>query len=434
MKKSLLILVILALAPRLTGQTHEPVRLALVCQSDQASPAADILTAELSGNPKIHLLVRYEIQRVYREQGLSAANKDYLKLGQILGADGLLLIETAKEGTNPSANFGPLANRPLNLNVRLLAVKPGVVLTEEEFACPEKDLMEWSAAFARHLDVFLPKLSVLVKDAIPISVVNLRSAVSSAEGRETERQLKLLTIQRLSREPQYFVLERQRMQLLGEEKELKLDDSAFWNGSYLLEGVVDQNGYSVETITINARLTPPKGAAPLFFDVSGGRTNLAEVINRLAAKVNEALKINPAARQWNAADEAAQYLDEAKWALRWEIYAEAQAAAESAWALGKRDSDCALVRIKTYVREVPPVMMPGAEMSVRGKRANYVHINEAPDPKYCEVTLYALKCYYDYIRASPDGGANLLSPGNGSNHWHNSDWYQVGIDALLAAA
>ena len=63
------------------------------------------------------------------------------------------------------------------------------------------------------------------------------------------------------------------MQLLAEEKELKLDDSAFWNGSYLLEGVVDQNGYSKETITINARLTPPKGGVPMEFEVSGSRTN-----------------------------------------------------------------------------------------------------------------------------------------------------------------
>jgi len=70
------------------------------------------------------------------------------------------------------------------------------------------------------------------------------------EGAETERQLKLLTIQRLSQEKELFVLERQKMQLLSEEKELKADDSAFWNGSYLLEGVVDQNGYSQDTITI----------------------------------------------------------------------------------------------------------------------------------------------------------------------------------------
>jgi hypothetical protein len=180
----------------------------------------------------------------------------------------LLLLETGREGTNQF------------LNTRLIAVKPGVVLAADKFAWPVQNLTEWSPVFARHLEVNFPKLTVLVKDAIPISVVNLRSALQSDEGRETERQLKLLTIQCLSHEPQFFVLERQRMQSLGEEKDLKLDDTAFWNGSYLLEGVVDQNGYSKDTVTINVRLTPPKGGAPLQLEAGGPRTNLLAVINQ----------------------------------------------------------------------------------------------------------------------------------------------------------
>src|SRR4051812_30069369 len=95
-----------------------------------------------------------------------------------------------------------------------------------------------------------PKLDVLAKDAIPISILNLRSALQSAESREAERQLTLLAIERLSREPRLFVLERRRMQLLTAEKELNgLDDSAFWDGSYLLDGTLDNQGYSKDTIT-----------------------------------------------------------------------------------------------------------------------------------------------------------------------------------------
>jgi hypothetical protein len=65
------------------------------------------------------------------------------------------------------------------------------------------------------LDAFFPKLSVQARDAIPISVVNLRSAIASAGAADIERQLKLLTIQQLSRERQLFILERQKMQLLS---------------------------------------------------------------------------------------------------------------------------------------------------------------------------------------------------------------------------
>jgi len=271
---------------------------------------------------------------------LSAGNKDYLKLGQVLGADGLLLLDIVNEGTNQS------------LNIRLMAVKPGVVLVAEKFLWTGKNPTEWASSFTKHLDLFLPKLTVLVKDAIPISVVNLRSAISSADGLETERQLKLLTIQRLSREPQLFVLERQQMQLLGEEKELKLDDSAFWNGSILLEGVVDQNGFSQETVTINARLTPPKGGSLMLLEVRGARTNLAEVINQLAVKVNTALQVSSTVTEWNAVDEAQQFFEEANWALRWGVFVEAQVAAESAWALGRRNSETATLRLRAYSESV----------------------------------------------------------------------------------
>jgi hypothetical protein len=468
MKKLLGALVVVILASRLFAQSNEPVRLALISESDEASTASDVLTAQLSSNSKIHLLERNEIEKVYREQGLSAANKDYLKLGRILGADGLLLFDVVR------------TKQSTNLTTRLIAVKPGVVLTDGSFPWPLKDTTSWAESAAIYLNSFLPKLSVLVKDAIPLSVVNLRSAVQSADAQETERQLKLLAIQRLSQERQFFVLERQRMQLLSEEKELKADESAFWNGSYLLEGVVDQNGYSKETVTINARLTPPKGGAPLLFEVSGNRTNLSEVINQLAAKVNEALKVNSTVPEWNAADEAAQYFDEAKWALKWGVYSEAQAAADSAWALGKRNLDCALVRVKSYVSEVladiggyefleenytpggydadgKPLGPPPSEAEVQSgikqmltrhplgvayretqvesknaKIVQYAFASKPPDPKNIDRAIHALELYYEFSRTS--SGGDLIKVASETSKWKNSDWYNFGIEDLVAAS
>jgi Ca2+-binding EF-hand superfamily protein len=442
MKSYLFISIIAALALRAPAQTNGPVRLAMISESGDASAAVDVLTAELSSHANLQLLERNEIEKVYREQGLSAGNKDYLKLGQILGADGLLLMETVKEDTNQF------------LNIRLVAVKPGVVLVAEQFSWPMTNLTEWSPAFARHLDLFLPKLTVPAKDALPISVVNLRSAIASAEALETERQLKLLALQRLSREPQIFVLEREQMQLLGEEKELKLDDSPFWNGSYLLEGVVDQNGHSQETITINARLTPPKGGSPLAFAVAGSRTNLADVINQLAAKVDEALKVSSNVKAWDAADEAAQYFEEAKWALRWGIHPEAQAAADSAWALGKHDMDCVTARVQAYevvpdtggyqkgeytnpdstnqviqsaVSDAAPNHLWGLiwneRMFAGVKVVQYVSVSKSPDPKSLDSAMRALELYYEYSQTLPPDEPKA-----------GSAWYLLGIEDLSVAS
>jgi hypothetical protein len=373
----------------------------------------------LSRDPKIQLLERNDIEKVYREQGMSAANQDYLKLGRILGADGLLLLEVVR------------TKSATNLMTRLVAVKPGVVVTASSFPWPLQEMPAWAGPAAARLAPFLPKLTVLSKEAIPLSVVNLRSAVQSARAQDLEQELKLLAVQRLSQERRLFVLERQRMERLGEEKQLNADESAFWSGSYLLEGVVDPNGQAADTITIDARLVPPKGGAPLLFQVSGSRTNHTEVVGRLAARVSELLQVNSTLTDWKAADEAAQYLTEARWALRWGAYAEAQAAAESAWALGHKDLGTALVRVQVYVNEIPELAMPGFSSYSRfGKKdARYVPIDEPPNPRYPAVALRALQYYEEFCRNSPGAGPQV-----GSTNREVADWSRLGMDGLAAAA
>jgi len=85
MKRIFLILMLLSFAWRLPAQTNEAAKLALIAESDEVAAFSDVLTAQLSGNANIHLLERNDIEKVYREQALSVANKDYLKLGQIWG-------------------------------------------------------------------------------------------------------------------------------------------------------------------------------------------------------------------------------------------------------------------------------------------------------------------------------------------------------------
>ena len=314
-----------------------PLRLAIVSAEPSALPVLDLLTVELSRAPGIQLLERAEIDRVYREQGLSAVNRDYLKLGQVLGANGLVLLTPVAEGTN---RF---------LQARLIAVGPGVVIAYVRAPLPVPEPAQWAQRTARHFEPLLPKLSVLAKDAIPLSIVNLRSAVRSAEAEELERQLTPLAAERLSREHELFVLERQRMELLTSEKELREgSEAAFWNGGYLVDGVVDRDGYSKETVTVSARLLPPKGGAPVPIEVSGSRTNLSEVLSRLTDKVRQGLKLGAQRAAWDPAEEAARYFEEAKWAFKWGMLGEAQSACESSWALGRQTKEVAALRINIY--------------------------------------------------------------------------------------
>jgi len=48
--------------------------------------------------------------------------------------------------------------------------------------------------------------------------------------------------------------------------------------------MVDRDGYAKDTVTLSVRLLLPKAGAPIPIEVSGSRTNLSEVLNRLAGK------------------------------------------------------------------------------------------------------------------------------------------------------
>ena len=378
-----------------------PLRLAIVSAEPSALPVLDLLTVELSRTPGIQLLERAEIDRVYREQGLSAVNRDYLKLGQVLGANGLVLLTPVAEGTN---RF---------LQARLVAVGPGVVIAYVRAPLPVPEPAQWAQRTARHFEPLLPKLSVLAKDAIPLSIVNLRSAVRSAEAEELERQLTPLAAERLSRERELFVLERQRMELLTSEKELREgSEAAFWNGGYLLDGVVDRDGYSKDTVTVSARLLPPKGGAPIAIEISGSRTNLSEVLNRLTDKVRQGLKLGAQQAAWDPAEEAARYFEEAKWAFKWGMLGEAQSACESSWALGRKTKEVAELRIRIYGAE-------GTAPDTDWLSTTPTSPAYAPNPALLEPAIHALELYMQgfrtFLNTEPKPDTN---------------WYALGVQLL----
>ncbi len=462
MKKILALTFCAALGLRLCAQnTPAPMRLAIVSESTDTMAAADLLTAELSKNDRVQLLERSEIEKVIREQQLSLINLDCLKLGRLLGADGLLALQSVTEGTN------------VFLNAQLVAVRPGVILTDERFGRPAQDVSAWAANIVGHLEPLLPKLGVLARDAIPLSVVNFHAGVRTAEAAALERQIFYLTVERLVREPRLFVLERRRMQALSEEKEMSgAGAEPFWNGKYLLDGAIDRDGYSPDTVTLNARLIPP-GGIPVLIEVSGSRTNFAEVVNQLAEKVLAGLRIDAKPSAWEAAAEAEKFFNEAQWCLGWGLRRQAQAAVESAWALGKHDEACAKLRIKSYLPDISahlagfndcehtfspgynadgkPLGAPPSDAAVQSdvekmkaqhqfgiaykfkehngaKIVEYDFPNGAPDADNINRACHSLELYLDYSRTA------FPSESKSYAELQSSDWYSLGIEDLTLAS
>jgi hypothetical protein len=123
----------------------------------------------------------------------------------------------------------------------------------------------------------------------------------------------------------------------------------FWNGSYLLDGVLDRNGYSLQSVTVTLRLTPPNGASPVVIELQGDRTNLPALADKMVKRVVSDLKLRPTVSSWNSHDEAQQYFDQANWAYRWKMFSQAAAQCEAAWALGNQTKQVAELRVRAYV-------------------------------------------------------------------------------------
>lgn len=312
-------------------------RVAIVTEAPALRPAVDILTAELSRRTGLALVERDAIEKIRGEQTLAAANRNMVALGKMLEADGVLFLQIVREGTN------------VTRQASLVWVQGGVLAGTIRFPWSERDPQGSGAWLARRLDPLWPKLRTPPNDAFGISVVGFRSAVRSRDAIEAEKQVTTLLAERLTREPRLFVLERRRMDVLAQEKDFGTDDSSFWAGSYLLDGVIDRDGYSPDRVIIHGRLTPPHGGTPLAFETREARTNLAAAIEGVAAEVKRTLKLSQPARAWEPRAEAAELVREAVWALKWGLLDDAKAAGESAWGLGKQDLESAAARLRVYL-------------------------------------------------------------------------------------
>jgi curli biogenesis system outer membrane secretion channel CsgG len=318
--------------------------IAIITEDEKAEPAADLLLAELSKSGDLKLLERQELKRIISEQALSiVSSKDLVTAGKLAGADALLFLDhyaNKKEGAGAATEF---------LGMRLILVGPGVLLHTADFAWPPKDLVEWSKPTVTKLGRFLDRARVPEDAAWKLSFLSFRSPTDSRESRLLDQELSALLLKRLAAQTNIFVLERQKLGATLLERELNSELSPFWRGSYLIDGIVNKLGYSADSVSLEARIVPPNGGATNIVSLKGERANLPKLIDQLASDLMRLARKAPA-KGWDPSAEAARYFEEATWALQWNLLAEAQAAADAAWALGKKDEATAITRVQAYAR------------------------------------------------------------------------------------
>ena len=101
------------------------MRLALL-YPPEAAPLGDLLTSELSKQQGVTLLEREQIRRIFEEKSLNAAQakQDWAKIGELLGAEGLVILE-------------PAENKSVSL--RLVWAERGIIVHETAIDIDEKD-------------------------------------------------------------------------------------------------------------------------------------------------------------------------------------------------------------------------------------------------------------------------------------------------------
>jgi hypothetical protein len=312
-------------------------RLAIISTPELRAPA-DLLTVALSSEPTILLLERDEVGRVLRERGLAAGGlttPNYAQLGKLLGAEGLVLLDTAKAGSNQV------------LTVRIVAAGPGVIVGAWYEKNPPDDVRRWADQVAGKVRVLAPKLNVPAGQAIPVSVLNLRSGLPTRKARDLERELTWLLIHRLASEPRLFVLERVQMERLAFEKAFASGPhSAFWTSCCVIDGEITE--HPGEALSVKLRLELP-GQTPQTVQASGTAKDLRQLAEALGAEVARQLGQDSLATAWKPTQEGRRFGAEAHSAFDAGLFDQALAAAEASQVLGFDAEELRLLLLKLHV-------------------------------------------------------------------------------------
>jgi hypothetical protein len=133
-------------------------------------------------------------------------------------------------------------------------------------------------------------------------------------------------------------------------------------------------------------------------------------------RILNGLSQSGSAPEWKPEQEAERYFEEAKWAMRWKLYREAQVASEASWALGRMNKETARLRISAWTADLRETLRKSDRqyfMQMRRERAP--RLERPPlEPAFLVAAGRSLELFVEGSRtllsadATPDS-ADLLS-------------------------
>jgi hypothetical protein len=394
-------ILILCFASFARAEEPKPIKIAIIGDTKKHLTDIDLLTVNLSANDNIHVLERSEWDYLLREHTISESNigQSSIKIGRLLGADGLIIL-TEEEVKGKKY-----------LLSKLVAVKSGIIL--DSIVSPVKKKSEtddWSESIKWR---FEPKLAKLKnhQDKIIVSMLNIRSALSSPELLIIEKELNTIFAQRLMREENVLVSERWNIAEAAFEKNLEGKEGGLKTGSVLLDGTLSLK--DKENVEVNLFITTPN-AKKQEIKVFGKKDELGKLAEYLTISCLKILKITPKNIEWDIKKEALEYYKEAQWAYNTGLFFKAAQSTESAWALGCRDPNLVVLRIKCYM---------GAAYQSYKITKQKTKFDPSKIDKHLDAAIMALELYRHYFLRKVKINKPIPKVNFGeyasSSHWSN---------------
>ncbi len=316
----------------------EPAKIAIIGDTEKYQNQVDLLTVELSQDKNVHLLERSDWDYLLREHEISQSNiaQKSIQFGRLLGADGLIIVteETIKDKKY--------------LLSKLLAVKTGIILDSLVSPIDNKDEnFNWSKSIQHRFQSKFNKLRSSQDNIVTVSMLNLRSSLSTPDLLTFEREINAIFAHRLMQEENILVSERWNMAEATFEKHVAgEDESDFKTGTNIIEGSINlKNDNNIE---IKLIVRSPDGKKQEII-ITDKKENLAEFAEKLTTEFLKVAKVAKKTLRYDRAKEAEEYYKEAQWAFNAGLFERAAQSAESAWALGLRTPEMIYLRITCYM-------------------------------------------------------------------------------------
>ena len=196
-------------------QAADKSRLAVLPEDSavESRSAADLLMLELGKQSGVELVDRGEIERVLKEQKISAAgladSNQRIQLGKLLRADGLVFLATDQKRAR--------------LLTRVVETRYGYLAGHFTHELKANTLAQVAKDAAGRVAQVTPKLRLNPSDRMLVSLWRFQNTTGMGEPGKLEAEFPLRLLDRLSQEPRILVLERRQLGSVKEEAVLTSD-------------------------------------------------------------------------------------------------------------------------------------------------------------------------------------------------------------------